>query len=202
MNKYLIAVVIIVFLVDLGLQLYTNKKRNDLLNTLSTYLAKKDYASFDQLMNEDKTRRLIPAFNLAYLKLNEAMMKEDEEEIKKAFGAFNMRMNNAQKAALYKQGFYFYVGIEDKEKAREYYELLKPLNVKDQKMLDVTYNTYVEKGSAYLDEMLEQASKVSEENKMSFYALISDMYRNAGDEVKAKEYEDQVSAYIEKMKKK
>ena len=69
-------------------------------------------------------------------------------------------------------------------------------------MLDVTYNTYVEKGSAYLDEMLEQASKVSEENKMSFYALISDMYRNAGDEVKAKEYEDQVSAYIEKMKKK
>ena len=53
MNKYLIAVVIIVFLVDLGLQLYTNKKRNDLLNTLSTYLAKKDYASFDQLMNED-----------------------------------------------------------------------------------------------------------------------------------------------------
>ena len=50
--------------------------------------------------------------------------------------------------------------------------------------------------------MLGQASKASEENKMSFYALISDMYRNAGDEVKAKEYEDQVSAYIEKMKKK
>ncbi|MBQ2232621.1 MAG: hypothetical protein II423_04295 [Erysipelotrichaceae bacterium] len=69
-------------------------------------------------------------------------------------------------------------------------------------MLDVTYNTYVEKGSAYLDEMLEQASKVSEENKMSFYALISDMYRNAGDEEKAKEYEDQVKAYIEKIKKK
>ena len=202
MNKYLIAVVVIVFLVDLAFQFYTNKKRNDLLNALSTYLTKKDYESFDKLIEDDKTKRFIPSFNIAYLKLNEAMMKEDMEEIKKAFGAFNMRMNNAQKAALYKQGFYFYVGIEDKEKAKEYYELLKPLNVKDQKMLDVTYNTYVEKGSAYLDEMLEQASKVTEENKMSFYALISDMYRNAGDEVKAKEYEDQVSAYIEKMKKK
>ena len=90
MNKYLIAVVVIVFLVDLAFQFYTNKKRNDLLNALSTYLAKKDYESFDKLIEDNKTKRFIPSFNIAYLKLNEAMMKEDMEEIKKAFGAFNM----------------------------------------------------------------------------------------------------------------
>ena len=80
MNKYLIAVVVIVFLVDLAFQFYTNKKRNDLFNALSTYLAKKDYESFDKLIEDDKTKRFIPSFNIAYLKLNEAMMKEEDYE--------------------------------------------------------------------------------------------------------------------------
>ena len=65
MNKYLIAVVVIVFLVDLAFQFYTNKKRNDLLNALSTYLAKKDYESFDKLIEDDKTKRFIPSFNIS-----------------------------------------------------------------------------------------------------------------------------------------
>ena len=198
--KLLIAAVAAVFALDLGWQFYQNTKRNELLKRLDTYLGKKDYAAFDELIESDMVRKAFPLYNINFMKLNEAMFKEDMKETDRAFESFDMPMNKAQKEALYKKGFYYYLGIENKEKTDHYYDLLKQLEVRDQKSLDLMYDIYINKGYAYLEETLEKIQNMPEDQKMPFYALISDMYRNKGDTKEAEKYEKIVSEYTEKLK--
>ena len=197
--KILIAIVIIIFVGDILLQAYRNKKRNDLFQKLSRLLIDKDYKTFDELIEAPETRKLFPAFNTAFFKLNEALLQDDAGKIDKAFDSFTMNMNKAQKEALYRKGFYYYLGIEDKAKTDQYYEQLKQLNVKDQHILDVAYDTYIKKGYTYLEETLEQIKDFNDRQKMPYYALLSDMYKNKGEEDKAKEYETLVSEFTKKM---
>ena len=197
--KILIAIVIIIFVGDILFQAYQNKKRNDLFQKLSKLLIDKDYKTFDELIEAPETRKLFPTFYTAFLKLNEALLQNDAKKIDKAFDSFAMNMNKAQKEALYKKGFYYYLSIEDKTKTDRYYEQLKQLNVNDQHILDVTYDTYIKKGYAYLEETLQQIKDLDDRQKMPYYALLSDMYKNKGEEDKAKEYEKLVSEFTKKM---
>lgn len=199
--KILIAIVAVIFIADMGLQFYQNKKRNSLFEQLSSFLAKKDYASFDKLIDSSETKKLFPVYNIAFLKLNEAMLKEDKKAIDQAFDSFDMRMNNAQKEALYKKGFYYYLGLEDRTKTRTYYDLLKELKVKDEKMLDVMYDTYIDKGYKFLEDVKTLADQMKDEQKMPYYALLADMYRNKGDEDEAKKYEKLLAEQTEKLTK-
>ena len=200
-SKIMIAAIVVIFIADVLWNLYQNKKRNDLLKKLDGFLANRDYASFDELVESKEARRYFPLFNINFMKLNEAMFKEDMEEIDKAFSSFDVPMNKAQKEALYRKGFYYYLGIEDKEKTTEYYDLLRQLGVKDLKTLDMMYDIYIEKGYRYLDEVNETIKDLSEEKQMPFYALLSDMYRNKGDNEKADEYEKKVSEYTKNLSK-
>ena len=199
--KILIAIVAVIFVADMGLQFYQNKKRNSLFEQLSSFLAKKDYASFDKLIDSSETKKLFPVYNIAFLKLNEAMLKEDKKAIDQAFDSFDMRMNNAQKEALYKKGFYYYLGLEDRTKTRVYYDLLKELKVKDEKMLDVMYDTYIDKGYKFLEDVKTLADQMKDEQKMPYYALLADMYRNKGDEDEAKKHEKLLAEQTEKLTK-
>ena len=199
--KIMIAVVAVIFAADMGWQMFQNKKRNELFDRLSSFLAKKEYDAFDELIDSPQTRKLFPAFNIAFLKLNEAMLKEDREAVDRAFGQFDVRMNGMQKEALYKKGFYYYLGLEDKAKTRVYYDLLKGLKVRDEQMIDVMYDTYIDKGYGHIDEIKALADQGSEEQKMPYYALLADMYRNKGEEDTAKEYEKKVSEYTESLQK-
>lgn len=199
--KILIAIVAVIFVADMGLQFYQNKKRNSLFEQLSSFLAKKDFVSFDELIDSSETKKLFPVYNIAFLKLNEAMLKEDKKAIDQAFDSFDMRMNNAQKEALYKKGFYYYLGLEDRAKTRVYYDLLKELKVKDEKMLDVMYDTYIDKGYQFLEDVKTLADQMKDEQKMPYYALLADMYRNKGDEDEAKKYEKLLAEQTEKLTK-
>lgn len=201
-SNVLIAIVVIVFAADVLWNLYQNKKRDELLKKFDEYLGKKNYASFDELIDSKQVRQFFPVFNINYLKLNESLIKEDMEEIDRAFDSFDMRMNKVQKEALYKKGFYYYLGIENKEKTDLYYEQLKQLNIKDQHTLDMMYDIYIAKGYKYLDEINDKIKNLPQEKQMPFYALLSDMYRNKGDEEKADEYEKKVSEYTDKLKEK
>ena len=190
----LLIVVLALFLMDLIREMMMKKKREKLLDQMMQALAQGDYDAFDELAASEEARRLIPLYNISFMKLNEALMKNDPEQIEEALGSFKGRMNDAQKDALYRKAFYYYVSVKDKEKAKEYYDLLKDLNTGNRTPLDVMYNTYIEEGSMYLDRTLEEIDKLTtEEEKLPYYALICDMYTNAGDTDKAKEYEELVN---------
>lgn len=198
--KLLIGLVAVVFGADVFFTLFQRRKRDEVLNRLSDHLARKEYDAFDALIDDPQTRKLVPAFNVQFMKLNKEMMKEDGKAVDEAFKGFGMNMNAAQKEAVYKRGFYYYLSLEDEEQTRTYYDLLKELKPSDMQMLDVMYDTYILKGSRFADLMIGEAEKASEENRIPIYALLADMYHNAGDEEKASEYEKIVTDYTEKLK--
>ncbi len=198
--KILIALVAGVFLLDGLWRLFQNRKRNELLRQLDECLNRKDFKTFDGLIESRPARTLFPAYNRAYLKLNEAMYKEDRAEIDKAFASFDMPMNKAQKTALYKKGFYYYLGLEDRGKTDHYFELLKQLDVSDRHSLDVMYDIYIDKGYKYIGEMEERIKGLTEEEQMPFLALLSDMYRNKGDQKKAEEFRKKVKDFTGKIR--
>ena len=192
--KLLVAAVILVFAADLGLQLFQRKKKNDIFKKLSACISKRDFESFEKLIDDDQTKRLFPIYNRNFMKLNEAFMKDDRKAIKEAFESFSgLRMNKMQKEALYKRGFYYYLSAKDKANTKEYYDLLLELGVPDEEMIRVMYDTYIEKGYAYLERILEECGKAEGDDKMPYYALLADMYRNKGEEEKAKEYEGMIA---------
>ena len=199
--KYiLIALTVILVAADLYMQVKINKRRNVLITKLSDLLAGQKYEEFDKLMEEDTTKKLIPAFNYLFLKLNKQILQDDEKAVDETFKAFNMRMNNVQKEALYKRGFYYYLSKEDKENTTVYYQLLKDLSVRDMQLLDVMYDTYILNGDKYLDFVKEQVNGAErEEDKMPFYAILADIYHNQGEDKKAEEIEKIVSDYTDKL---
>ncbi|MBQ6125631.1 MAG: hypothetical protein IJI77_01220 [Erysipelotrichaceae bacterium] len=198
-TKTIIIFIAVLFVLDLLLQLYRGWKRNDLFTQLSRYLADKDFAAFDELLASPQTKRVLPPFNIAFLKLNEALILEDEKMTDESFDSFNMTMTKSQKEVLYKRGFYYYLDKRNKDKTDHYYELLRQMNVADLQTLDVMYDTYILKGSKYLDIIRNAAEKAGEKGKMPYYSLLADIYQNIGDKDKEKEYRKIVKDYTDKL---
>ena len=197
----MIAIAIVIFVIDIIFTVYQNKKRNDVLDQLSRHLAKKEYKAFDELIDDPKTKKVIPPFNVAFLKLNKEIMKNDRKAVDEVFKGFTMRMNKAQKEAVYQKGFYYYLGLEDKKNTTVYYQLLQEVKPANLQMIDVMYDTYILKGSKYIDLLTNEVQKTEkEEDKIPYYALLADVCHNAGEEEKAAEYGQIVSDYTEKLK--
>ncbi len=201
-TRNMMLLVVLIFIADVLWQVYQNRKRNGLLNKLSSFLAAEDYSSFDELIDSMKVRKLFPAFNIAFLKLNEAMMKEDKGETDRAFEGFSMPMNRAQKEALYRKGFYYYLGVKEKEKANAYYHLLKDLKVNDEDTLDVMYDTYALDGYSYIEDVEKRIESLEEKQQIPYLSVLADMYRNKGESEKAQALEKKIGDFSRKTKEK
>ena len=75
----------------------------------------------------------------------------------------------------------------------------RQMNVADLQTLDVMYDTYILKGSKYLDIIRNAAEKAGEKEKIPYYSLLADIYQNIGDKDKEKEYRKIVKDYTDKL---
>ena len=193
----MVAVVVLTLALDMFTRRKLKKKQDEALNKLGSYLNEKDFKSFDQYIESDEIKKIFPEYNIKFLKLNEAILKEDKSIIDKAFLSFdNVKMNKAQKSALYHKGFYYYLALEDKKKTDKYYSLLKEGVAEDIERIDCAYDTYLLKGSKYLDKVLDIVKNLKEEEALPYYSLLIQMYENKGEKDKVKEYADILDKYI------
>lgn len=201
MNFRMIVYIVIALLAVVLLQYYQNRKRNEAFNSLLEHLNNQDYDGFDKQCESAEVQSFIPAYNLNFLKLNAALMRDDKQRIEDTIASFDsIRMNEAQKKALYDKCFYYYISTKNKEKAELYYQMLMSMKGNNE-IYSYFYDTYVQEGTKYLDEILSKVESLNSQQKIPFYTLIADMYRNAKDDTNAKKYDEMVKAEIEKMKK-
>lgn len=181
-----------------GSRIIAHMKRKKVGDRLSNYLVTGNFEEFDKYVNSDEAKRLLPAFNLEYLKLNKSIMQNDMESVGKRLAKIErMKLNDAQKETVYSRAFYFYVTEKEEEKAKRYYKLLNELkNIKNREMLDRTYDIYIKHGHAYLDDCLEKFENGSTNVKVYLAGLISTMYKNMNDEENAQKYLDFISEFI------
>ena len=200
MKVLLIIAIVLIFGADIVYTMNSKKKSNELLQQLNSLLANEEYEEFEKLIDTTEVKRSFTPYNVAYMKLNKAMMKNNPSEITQAFANFNIKMNPVQRETVLKRAFYYYIGVKDFKRTEHYYSLLKEMKVKDQITLDIMYDTYVNKGYRYLEEVLNNYEKLSEEDQAPYIALIADMYKNKGDLDKSKEYEDRAQKIIQDIR--
>lgn len=164
-------------------------KRN-LSNQLSRKLSDKDYQGYSKLLDSWRAKYFFKPYNIAYLRLTAAMVKNDTHEIDKCFEAFeSTRMKSKEKEDIIYKAFNYYLALEDYRKAKRYYEFSQNMFNKGLKNeIEIMYNTYCEKGYKFLDELLKSTEEMPLSYRTANYSIISQMYENKGDKKNAEEF--------------
>ncbi len=197
--KLLIVVIVLSIVIAIVKKVSSAKLEKQLIQLV----VDQDFEGFEELVNSKKARKMIPPFNLDFIKLNVAMLKGNKKEIDRMFDHFdNVKPNKSQKEAVYGKGFYYYLSIEKYDKVEKYYNLLVKLeNVKSMREFDRAYDTYVKNGHKFLAETLEELKTAPDFSKPVLEGMISRMYENKKDEKMAKKYADRAIRHMEEMKK-
>lgn len=199
MNGKTVIYILIAIVAVVLLQFYQYRKRNEAFNSLLKHLNNQDYEGFDRECETALVKSFIPPYNLSFLKLNAALMRNDKSRIEDTIATFDaIKMNITQKQALYDKCFFYYISTENKDKAQLYYQLLMDMNNTDKVMYSCFYDTYVLKGCNYLDEVLNRLSSLNDNEKIPYYTLLADIYRNKGDDDNANKYTDLLKKQLNK----
>ncbi len=192
MNNWLTPLLIIISVIIIFGPIVLRKIISDKLTDL---LIKKDFRTFDQKIESRLVKLVISPFNIDYMKLNEALIKDDHKEVDKAFKVFDSRkLNDRQKEAVYYNGFYYYLAKENKDMTTKYVDrLLKLDHLKDdvKKEIKISYDINILGHYDLLDETLKKLETEKDPQLIIKYELmIAKMYANKGEDDKAKEYMD------------
>lgn len=150
------------------------------------------FEEYEILRKKFYTKYLIHPFNLCYADLNMSIIQANYAAVEANLEKFdNMRLNKKQRFIIYERAFYYYVLQRNEKRATHYYRLANDIfNDKRTHAMDVFYDTFVEKGYRYLDEILEELKTVPDGMKSDYEAIASQMYENKGDVENAVKYKN------------
>ncbi len=200
-ESYILIAICIV--IALGSSIVMNILKKKTYNELVTCLQNQDYHRFDELIKSSKVKFFFPPFNIDYIKLNRYILAEDRRNTDQMFEHIvKHRLNKKQKQEVYIKGFNYYIALDYKPKAKEFYDLVQTLdNAQIKRETDRLYDTYILNGYKYLDEMIDELDDVEETYRGPNEYLISLMYKNKGDDAKAKEYLDLAEKHMTMLDK-
>lgn len=190
----LVVLIVIVFIFSLVMNIIKKKVYLRLLN----YIQNREFNIFDEEIKKWYIKFLFPQFNVEYMQLNSAILRNDPKMIKNIFETFDKRrLNKKQKEAVYSTAFNYYISLKKYNDAKKYVKLVNELeNEQLKKEVNRIYDIYALKGHKYLDEMLSEVEMMEDSYKGVHEFLISTMYENSGDLKKAKEYKELSEKHI------
>lgn len=159
---------------------------------LTRYCIECNFTDFDKLIESRLTNLVIDPFNIDFMKLNKAITTKNRKEINHCFEHFeNCRLNDKQKETVYYTAFYYYVSVNEGNRAKKYGNLLLNLpNTSEEFKAEIKkyYSVLIEKSYQYLEEDLKTVQHLENPQKAKLEFIISKMYENKGDLERAKEY--------------
>lgn len=193
-----VMLLIVILLITVAYSLYRSSLTKKYTNQLGELLVNKDFKTFDSMVNDPKVKKAVYPFNLDYMKLNSYMLRGDRRKIDAGFETFQkVNLNRKQKETIAVEGFTYYMGIRNKEKAKYFLDLMNQSST-NKAILDTSneyYGIVYEGKTDKLEEMLLETEALPEEEKSFNEYLISVMYRTLGDKEKAEEYEKRYKSH-------
>lgn len=191
---YIIAIGLLLLLINFGRKYivkYVSSKLTD-------YLYNGDFDNFEKLINKWYTKYLIHPFNIDFLKLSEALIKQDSKQIEKCLEVFeNTTITDKQKQAIYQKAFFYYLQEDNHTKLKKYYKLIK--NLEDKTLfnnIDDIFKIVVDKDVTLLSKY-ESIYNENNNNSMAAY-LLYNIYKNLDDSKKANKYLERFNELVEK----
>ena len=169
-------ILVILFLFALSIVI-PKRLRSRLAGELSSCLMTRDFDQFDRLIEKRSAQFVFDPFNIDFMKLNAALVKQDPAEIDRRFADFDQcRLNDKQKEAVYYNAFYYYVACSDIAKVKQYGNRLLNLATCSETLKAETQKYYavmIDHSYADLDEDLARLDQLEGEEKSE--SRISDL---------------------------
>lgn len=190
MKTELLVIFMVLLIVGQPVVQYILKKSYQ--NKIYACFKSRDYERLDKILNSKILKWVFSPFNVEYCRLNEAILRDHKKMIDRQFDILlRMKLNDRQKQDVYLTGFNYYLSASDHKRMEKFYKLSMSLkNAEMKNNIALPYNTFYEKGYKYLDETLRSYENCAEEEKYINEYLLSVMYENKGDAVKAKYFKE------------
>ncbi len=187
--KYTIIAIVVVIAIGIAVTLAVVKK--NISHKIVMAVESGNHDDFNLILDKKITKFLFPAAYLDSLRLNEAMIRNDVNEIDRLLEKLNkIKLSEKDKEKIYTQAYNYYLSVKSYKKCGIWHD--KIMELKNDRLIneiDKSYNIYVEKGYKYLDEMLAELEYMEENNRGINEFLISLMYKNKGDKQNAAKYD-------------
>ena len=191
---YIVAIALLLLLINFGRKYIVKYVSSN----LTDYLYNGDFDNFEKLINKWYTKYLIHPFNIDFLKLSEALIKQDSKQIEKCLEVFeNTTITDKQKQAIYQKAFFYYLQEDNHTKLKKYYKLIK--NLEDKTLfnnIDDIYKIVVDKDVTLLSKY-ENIYNENNNNSMAAY-LLYNIYKNSDDSKNANKYLNIFNELVEK----
>ena len=191
---YIVAIALLLLLINFGRKYIVKYVSSN----LTDYLYNGDFDNFEKLINKWYTKYLIHPFNIDFLKLSEALIKQDSKQIEKCLEVFeNTTITDKQKQAIYQKAFFYYLQEDNHTKLKKYYKLIK--NLEDKTLfnnIDDIYKIVVDRDVTLLSKY-ENIYNENNNNSMAAY-LLYNIYKNSDDSKNANKYLNIFNELVEK----
>ena len=187
--KYTIIAIVVVIAICVAVAVAVLKKK--ISQEIIIAIESGDNKKFNSLLEKKITKFVFPAAYLDSLRLNEAMIRNDVNEIDKLLEKLQkVKLSETDKEKIYTQAYNYYLSVKSYKKCGIWHDKIHELkNDRIINEIDKSYDIYVEKGYKYLDEMLDELEYIDPQNRGVNEFLISLMYKNKNDKENAAKYE-------------
>ena len=183
---------VLLIIITIILEMAKKGLSNQRANQLSDLLMKQEFSDFYVLLDEKKTKLLLPPFNLNYFRLTAAFLEKNGRKVNECLESFKkMKLNEKQKEAVYSNAFSYYLENNNRIKTQQYLQVIKELSnselINETNML---YDIHFNHNTKYLNQFLKKLETASNEEKSYLESMICKIYEMSGDQQKAKEYKE------------
>lgn len=187
--KYTIVAIVVVIAIAIAVAIAAYKKK--ISHDIVIAIQSNNHDEFDAILKKKSTEFLFPAAYRDSLRLNEAMIRNDVNEIDRLLEKFSkIKISEADKEKIYTQAYNYYLSVKSYKKCGIWKDKVHELkNDQIVNEIDKSYDIYVAKGYKYLDEMIEELEYIEPVNRGVNEFLISLMYKNKNDKENALKYE-------------
>ena len=109
-----------VVIICIAVSVFFSVKKRTTFKRLQHLMAAKQWDEFDRLLDGKLTSMLYPRYNRDYLRLNSYLLREDHKRADEMFDLLlGLNLPKMQRVDLVIKAFNYYVGQEDRKKAKE-----------------------------------------------------------------------------------
>lgn len=200
MNEIIIGIGLLAIAAFLAEIIYSmmRQKRCDELTDL---LIKENYLKFNEVINLSSTKKVLSEYIILSFKVSKSIQQKNTKDLTYViFEVTKSKAKNQQKGFLYQKSFFYFIAQQEYSKAGKLYQMMKELNgftISDQ--VELFYNTFVENGYKYLEQMVETFEKEDYiPLKVEYAGVIAKMYKNKHDLDNQKLYLEIAKKLVEK----
>lgn len=187
MTAIIITVLSVFFLAETAAGIIRKNIRGKLFDMLET----NDLIRYDSYSNKRIVRLVIPRYTLLVMKLNQCISNRDKARIDEVFDEINrLKLNNRQAQDIYLRGFKYYLAQRSSQSCTYYKDKINrhSNHIYETNMINACYDVIIAKDNSRLDEFLRAVGDQEGEERYMTEYLISEIYRNMGDEENAEIY--------------